>query len=299
MEAKLKRRLKINISGYLFTSSVILGVLIFCYIPAVQSLIYSFFEYDGFSTMNYIGRANFKRLFTTDIETLIVFRNTFLYAFISIPLNIVLGFCLALFANGKLKGISFFRLLFYLPVIIPGVVAGILWKDIFDSRMGIFNRILSPFGIQSTFFEQADTAMATLIFTNYWAIGGGMVIWLAALKNIPETLYESAGLDGANFLQKTFRITVPMATTVIFYNLVTGIIGSLQTFSTFIIASGSAGRGPDNSLYFISVKIYDEAFTRFGNMGYASALGWVLFAVIGVLTALVFKTNGWVQYMED
>lgn len=301
MTDRAKRILRTNIQGYLFTLPIILGVAIFCYMPAIQSLIYSLFEYDGFNLKaeNFIGFDNYIRIFSKDLETQKVFVNTIIYAIISVPLNIVLGYGLALLVNHKKTGVFVYRLLFYLPVIIPGVVSGLLYKDLFDTQYGIFNDILKVFGLEYTFFEDAATAMPTLIFTNLFQIGGGMVIWLAAFKNIPATLYESADLDGGNYFQKLIYITIPMSTSTIFYNLVTGVIGSLQIFSTFIIASGSGGRGPDDSLYFLAVKIYNEAFTRFGNMGYACALGWVLFVVIAILSALIFKFNGWVQYMED
>lgn len=301
MTGKTKRKLVTNVQGYLFTLPIILGVLIFCYVPAVQSLIYSFFNYDGFtlSSQNFVGFANYIRIFTKDIETGKVFTNTIIYAVISVPLNLVLGYSLALLVNHKKRGVFVYRLLFYLPVIIPAVVSGLLWKDLFDTQYGIFNDILKSFGLHATFFEKASSAMPTLIFTNFFTMGAGMVIWLAAFKNIPVTLYESADLDGGNYFQKLIYITIPMSTATIFYNLVTGVIGALQIFTTFIISSGSGGRGPDDSLYFIAVKIYNEAFTRFGNMGYACALGWVLFIFIAILSALIFKFNGWVQYMED
>ena len=301
MNSRLKRKFMTDLSGYLFTLPIILGVLIFCYVPAVQSLIFSFFEYDGFNLRadNFLGIDNYIRIFSKDLETAKVFSNTFLYTLIAVPINLVLGYLVALLVNHKAKGVFLYRMLYYLPVIIPGVVSGLLWKDIFDTQYGLFNQLLAVFGLHATFFDKASSAMPTLLLTNFWSVGAGMVIWLAAFKNIPVTLYESADLDGGNFFSKLIYITIPMSTSTIFYNLVTGVIGSLQIFTTFIIASGSGGRGPDDSMYFIAVKIYNEAFTRFGNMGYACALGWVLFIIIGILSALIFRFNGWVQYMEE
>jgi multiple sugar transport system permease protein len=294
-----KRELKTLVQGLLFTSPVIIGIIVFTYVPAVTAAVYSFFRYDGFSEMEFIGFKNYIDIFTRDPETAKVFFNTFIYAVISVPLSLLLGYLLALLVNNKLHGISGFRMLYYLPVIIPGVAAGILWRDIFNSEYGIMNRIFGLFGAHSQFFESASSSMATLIFTSVWSMGGGMIIWLAAFKNIPTELYESAKIDGANAFRRLISITLPMSTPMIFYNLVLSVIGSLQIFSTFIIAGGSGGRGVDNSLYFIAVKIYNDAFTRAGRMGYASALGIILFLVIAVLTAIMFKMNKWVHYLED
>lgn len=294
-----KSQLKTDVAGYLFVSLVIIGVVVFTFIPAIQSFVYSFFNYDGFLKMEFIGFDNFLYMFQQDFEIGKVFANTFIYAAIIVPLGMILGYALALLANSKVQGISVFRVLFYLPVIIPSVASGVLWKDIFSPAYGVFNQIIGIFGLHSDFFESASSALPTLILTTVWSTGGSMVVWLAAFKNIPQGLYEAARLDGASRVKQLIYITVPMSTPMIFYNLVTGIIASLQCFSTFIIASGSGGTGPDNSLYFIAVKIYNEAFTRIGMMGYACALGWVLFLITFLLTMLVFKTSGWVQYAED
>jgi len=294
-----KSQIKTDIAGYCFVSLVVIGVVVFTFIPAIQSLVYSFFNYDGFLKMEFAGFDNFLYMFQQDYEIGKVFANTFIYAAITVPLGLLLGYALALLANSKVPGISAFRVLFYLPVIIPAVAAGVLWKDIFSPAYGIFNQIIGVFGLHSMFFESAKSALPTLILTTVWSTGGSMVVWLASFKNIPQGLYEAARLDGASRFKQLLFITIPMSTPMIFYNLVTGIIGSLQCFNTFIIASGSGGTGPDNSLYFIAVKIYNEAFTRIGMMGYACALGWVLFIVTFALTMFVFKTGGWVQYAED
>ena len=296
---KKKRKSQNIASGYLFICPVLLGILIFTYYPAVSSFIYSFQSYDGFSKFEWVGLQNFVNLFTRDMETGTVFANTFLYTVITVPLGLFLGYLLALAASMKLKGISFFRVLFYLPCMIPSVASGVLWRDLLDPDFGIMYQIFSFFGLHPTFFTSASTAMATLIWTTTWGCGGGMVLWLAAFKNIGPELYESARLDGANTFQCVTRITIPMSTPIIFYNLVTGIIGSLQVSTTLVMAGSTGGRGPDNSLYFVAVKIYNDAFVRMGQMGYACAFGWVLFVIIGALTFVTFKTNKWVEYGEN
>lgn len=294
-----KKKLKEFCAGVLFALPVILGVIIFTYYPAIQAFIYAFTDYDGFYQMNFVGLYQFEVLFTLDPDTWTVFSNTFIYAFISVPLNLLLGYVLALVANYKVKGISFFRTVFYLPVVIPSVASSILFMDILDAgSYGIINRILTVFGLPAgTFFSQAYSSMPTLIFMNTWMIGGSMIIWLAAFKNIPGGLYEAASLEGANAFQRVIYITIPLSTSMIFYNLVTGIIGSLQITSTLIIG-GTEGKGVGDSLYFVAIKIYNEAFRGAYNMGYASAIALVLFVIIALFTALIFKTSKWVYYEE-
>lgn len=299
LTTRTKNKIKDIATGYLFISPVLLGILIFTYIPAISSFIYSFMSYDGFFKFEWVGFKNFINMFTVDAETSTVFANTFLYAIVSVPLGLFLGYLVALAANSKVKGISFFRVLFYLPCMIPSVASGVLWRDLLDPDFGIMYQIFQTFGLSPTFFTSAQTAMATLIWTGTWSAGGGMVLWLAAFRNIGPELYESAKLDGANALQCVVKITLPLSTPIIFYNLVTGIIGSLQVSSTLVMAGSTGGRGPDNSLYFIAVKIYNDAFVRMGQMGYACAYGWVLFLIIGILTFVTFKTNKWVNYGED
>lgn len=292
---KRKKELKKFITGALFASPVIIGVLVFTFYPAVQSLYYSFTDYDMFNIENPIGLKNYKMIFTLDPDTWQVIRNTLIYAAVSIPLNLALGFFLAQAANFRIKGITVYRTLFYLPVIIPSVASGLLFVDMFQvGPSGILNNILKTMGLPTmTWFSNKKTALASFIFMNVWNVGGGMIIWLSCFKQIPAALYEAAELDGANAWHKLINVTIPMSTPIIFYNLITGIIGSLQVSSSLIIG-GADGRGPDNSLYFIAVKIYNEF--RAMNMGYACAFAWVLFLFIALLTALVFKKSKWVFY---
>lgn len=298
-DSRLKREIKKTGIGVLFASPVIIGVLVFTFWPAVQSLYYSFTDYDLFNDASWIGLRNYEMILMLDPDTWTVFKNTFVYAFISIPLNLCLGYFLALAANFKVKGITVYRTLFYLPVIIPSVASGLLFMDMFlVGPSGILNNMLEAVGLPAlSWFSKAETSMATFIFMNLWNLGGGMIIWLSCLKNIPVTLYEAAELDGANAWNKLIHITIPMSTPIIFYNLITGIIGSLQVNSSLIVG-GSSGTGVGNALYFIAVKIYNEAFKSF-NMGYASAFAWLLFLVIAILTAVVFKTSKWVFYGEE
>ncbi len=293
---KIKKFFKENGAGYVFMLPLVLGLAILTVYPVVQALIISFYEYDGFATANYIGFDNFVRAFTIDTQFWKVVGNTFLYAFLNVPFTMILSYLLALFVNKNIKGISVFRTLFYLPCVIPGIVMGVMWGDFMAYPSGAFNEIFAALGLpRFTFLSVASTSMASLFIMGLWGIGGGMILWLAALKNIPAAMYEAADIDGAGKAFVLFRITIPMSTTTIFYNLIVGVIGTLQINSTLIFAPG--GTGIDNSLYFFSVKIYKEAFQR-SSMGYASALAWILAVVIGLITIVLFKTSGWV-YAED
>lgn len=286
--------------GLLFASPVIIGVLVFTFYPALESLYFSFTDYDMFNKPTFKWLNNYRVMFVIDPDFWTVWKNTVLYSVISIPLNLFLGFFLAQAANFKVKGITVYRTLFYLPVIIPGVASGLLFMDMFlVGPSGILNNILKSIGLPAlSWFSEARTSLATFIFMNVWNVGGGMIIWLSCFKNIPLTLYEAAELDGANAWHKLLSITIPMSTPIIFYNLITGIIGSLQVNSSLIVG-GAEGRGVGDSLYFVAIKIYNEAFGGSYNMGYASAYAWVLFIFIALLTFLVFKKSKWVFYGEE
>ncbi len=286
--------------GLLFASPVIIGVAVFTFYPALESLYYSFTDYDMFNEPSFRQFDNYVVMFTLDPDFWVVWKNTLLYAGISIPLNLLLGFFLAQAANFKVKGITVYRTLFYLPVIIPSVASGILFADMFlVGPSGIFNNILEAIHLPAlTWFSDERTSLATFIFMNVWNVGGGMIIWLSCFKNIPVTLYEAAELDGANAWHKLVSITIPMSTPIIFYNLITGIIGSLQVNSSLIVG-GVDGRGVGDSLYFVAIKIYNEAFGGSYNMGYACAYAWVMFLFIALLTFIVFKKSKWVFYGEE
>lgn len=288
-----------------FTLPVILGVLIFSLYPMVISLYYSFFKtYTGTTNLPefYIngflnfGIFNYKKMFTMDPEVWQSLGITFLYAVVVVPASLVLSFLVALLMNSKVKGIGVFRVVYYLPVIIPTTISGLLWADFFNVRFGLANQILTALGLpESRFLKSADTALVTFMSINLWTLGASMILWLSALKNVPENLLEAAKIDGAGPFTRMFRITVPMCTPVLFYNLITGIIGVLQTLGSVMTLMGDSGAGPDNSLLFYAYKIYGTAFMSY-DMGYACALAWFLFVIIGGLTLLAFKTSKWVYY---
>ena len=295
---KLGRHIRKEYLGILFVLPVILGLAIFTIVPMGKSLYDSFHDIDIFGRASNFGFQNYIKMFT---DNRVEFSNSLLatvkYVFTAIPLTMVLSFALAFVLNREMKGIKLARVLCYVPVVIPTVVNGALWRTITTSEIGYLNLVFKAVGLPNyTFFENNDTAFQSFIFMGLFGVGSGMILWLSQLKNIPKTLYESADLEGANGLQKLICITIPMCTPTIFYTLITNIIGAFQVFDLAYMFHTPLN---DKSLDFFVLYIYEQAFGRFGGMGYASALSWVLFLIIAALSALVFKTSKWVYYGED
>lgn len=297
---KLKKSIRNNYKGWLFVSPLVLGLLLFTLYPTICSLIYSLHDTNLVNPMSNFGFQNYVALFDGSNSSRLFYKslgNTFLYAVIYIPLSMVLTYLLALLLNKASKGIYAFRVIYYLPVLIPGVVVGLLWQDILNVQYGIANIILRDLFATSFDFLTSDHIMGTFITIQFFGVGGGMIIWIASFKSIPQSMYEAARLDGANKFQCLTNITIPMSTPYIFYNLVMGIIGSLQVFANAYVLTGGTG-GDGDALLFYVMNIYDTAFTQL-NFGLASALSWVLFVIIALLTLVVFRTSKWVYYGEE
>ena len=292
--------------GMLYMLPVIAGIICFTVIPMFTSLNYAFHDYNPYARdpseqLTNFGLQNFKRIFIkgadggkleTVMYSLFV---TFRYSILNIFLGIVGSYILALFLNQKTKGVEAFRVVYYLPTLIPAVAGTLLWKDITAVRGGYLNMIFEALGGSPyTFYESKDTVLPTLLFVSLFTISGGTIMWLAQMKNVPTELYESAELDGANYFTKLFFITIPMTTSMLFYMLITSTIGGLQTFGNVYPLKEVAGQEVD----FIVVQIYENAYV-FGELSYACALSWLLFVIIGILTAVVFKTSKWVYYGEE
>ena len=299
-KATLVKKIKDSVPGWIFVLPLVVGMLVFTLYPVLKSLIYSFHRYIDASVYEFIGFGNFRLMFTDDSEEILkVFSNTFLYAIITVPLNLFLSYFLAVIVNQKIRGVNVFRVLYYLPVVSPGVISGVIFSQMFDNtNFGLFNSVLKSLGRSEPFpfFTCEKTAMFSAVLMNFWTIGASMILWLSALKNIPQGLYEAAKIDGAGVWTRVFKITIPMSTPMIFYNLITSIIGALQSNATMVYAP-NGGRGEGDSLYFIAVKIYTEFAS--GYYGYASAVAWVLFVVIAILTFITFKTNKWVYTGDE
>ncbi len=301
MNAKtIRKKVKNSIDGWLFVLPMTIGICVFTMLPIVQSLYYSLFDYDVTSKFDFVGFGNFIKVFT-DSQMAKIVSNTLLFAVVNIPAVLVGSYLLALLLNVPLKGIKIFRVLYYLPCVLPAIVGGIVWSYIMRYNVetpGLFNQFLVKMGLpMSQFFYAEDaTALLSIVLMNMWGLGGGMIVWLAQFKNIPKQLYEVAEIDGARPLRKFFSITLPMSTPMIFYNIITTFIVTLQFNGTLTFAP-NGGLGNNNATYTYGLKIYHEAFRRY-NMGYACALAWLLVVVMGLLTILLFKTSKWVQYDE-
>jgi len=294
-------RAKQHLVGYMFILPVVLGLVVWTFGPMILSLYYSLTKYDMLSPPAFVGTQNYANLFQ-DPSFLNSIEVTLIYTVVSVPLGLICGLGLALLLNQKVPGMRIFRTIFYLPVIVPAIASSELWLDMFSpNQYGIVNTILMNLHIINqpyAFFTEPSTALISLIYMSLWGMGGGMLIWLAGLQSVPLDLYEAAKVDGAGRARQFFRITLPLLTPTIFFNMVTGMIGTLQIFVQSLVLGGVDGN-PLGALDFISLFIYRHAFSYF-QMGFASAAGWVLFLFIMLLTILVFwSSRKWVYYEGD
>jgi multiple sugar transport system permease protein len=292
-----KGRWESPLAGYLFISPWLLGFLLLTMWPMIQSFHYSFTKYTLLEDPEWIGLKNYVRIFTNDDVFRQSLKVTILFVVCSVPLKLISALMVAMLLNKKIKGISFYRTFIYLPSLIGSSIAvAILWKNIFGAD-GFINRILGIFGIEGiSWISNPSTALGTLVLLVAWQFGSSMVIFLAGLKQISPELYEASSVDGASKIRQFFSITLPMLSPVILFNLVLQVIGSFQMFTqAFIITKG----GPVNSTYMYALYLYERAFSRY-EMGYASALAWILLVIIGLVTALIFATSKyWVFYETE
>jgi multiple sugar transport system permease protein len=293
---KTKRR-RDTLEGYLFILPVVLGILFFNVVPMIISFAWSFTDYPMLRSPQWVGVQNYITMFTKDTHFWGSVGVTVTYAVTAVPLGIIAGFILAILLNQRVKGIAFFRTCFYIPTVVPFISSAILWGWLLNPDYGLVNSVLFKLHLPtSRFLAAPDSALGSLILMSLWGIGGGMVIYLAGLQGVSESLYEAAKIDGANEIQLFRYITIPMMTPTIFYNLVMGLIGAFQYFlPAFVLTSG----GPLYATYFYGLMLYITAF-HFTAMGMASAMAWVLLVVILALTLLVFRSaNSWVFYETE
>jgi len=286
-----------NLAGYVFIGPWLIGFLLLTLWPIVQSFYLSFTNYSLLADPVWTGADNYVRLFTNDEDFTKSLSVTFTFVFVSVPVKLFFSLMVAMLLNKNMRGMNMYRTAIYFPSIIGASVAvSVLWRNMFG-REGYINEILSWFGYQGPgWISHPDYALSTLILLNTWQFGSTMVIFLAGLKQIPTEMYEAAEVDGANKVRKFFSVTLPLLSPVMFFNLVLGIINSFQMFtSAFIVTRG----GPVHSTYMYAVFLYEKAFKHF-QMGYASALAWVLLVIIAVFTALNFiASRYWVFYESE
>lgn len=293
---KITRASRQNI-GYAYIAIWIIGFLVFKFYPFMSSLFYSFTNYNLFKeSVENIGFANYEKIVDTAkyLKSYIV---TFKYAFMTVPLKLLFALFIAYLLNSKIKGINLFRTAYYIPSILGGSVAiAVLWQFLFQNE-GLVNTIIGLFGVKPVnWLGSPDYALFVICLLRVWQFGSAMVIFLAALKGVPQDLYEAASIDGAGKFTQFLKITIPLITPVIFYNLVTQLCQAFQEFNgPFMITKG----GPLGSTTLISILIYQNAFKTY-DMGLASAMAWLLFLIVAVLTAVSFiSQKHWVYYGDE
>jgi multiple sugar transport system permease protein len=293
VRSPLKRREALT--GYLFIAPAVLGFLIWIAGPMLFSAWISLTEWDLLRPPEFVGLGNYQ-LMLKDALFWQSLRVTFYFTLVSVPLFQAVAFAVALLMNVNVRGISVFRTIYYLPSIVPLVANALLWAWVFNSDFGLLNAGLRAIGLPKVLWLQDPAwTMPALIVMSVWGVGGAMLIYLAGLQGVPQQLYEAAEIDGATYWHRFIHVTIPMMSPVIFFNLLLGLIGALQTFTqAYIITNG----GPQNATLFYALHIYRSAFRDF-KMGYASALAWVLFAIVLLLSVLVFRYLGRQVYYED
>lgn len=286
---------KDNAVGYLLMTPWLIGFILMWAIPVGMSIYYSFTDYNLLSAPNWVGFQNYVTILTTDTNFRQALFVTLGYVFVMVPLRLIFALFVANLLNKKHVGMAMYRVLYYVPSIIGGSIAvSVVWKQIFGNQ-GVIMSLLERFGIEQEYSLVGNprTALFVIILMGVWQFGSSMLIFLSGLKQIPDALYESAAMDGATPIQRFWKITIPMLTPTIFFNLIQQIINGFRIFTeSKIITDG----GPMNSTLTYVLYLYRTAFTNF-HMGYSCALAWIMVLIIGLATVLLFKTQkSWVYY---
>jgi len=276
-----------------FISPWIIGFLAFFVYPLLLSLYYSFTEYNLLQPPKWVGLQNYSNL-TEDTHYQNAVGNTVYFVAFSVPLGVLTAFIIAFLLNQQLRLRVLLRMIFYIPIVVPISATAILWMWIFNSNWGLLNNLLALIGIQGpSWLGSPSWSKPSLIIMQLWLVGGSVLIFLAALQDVPRALYDAAMVDGANAIRRVWHVTIPMVTPAILFSLLTGMIAAFQTFANaWIMTDG----GPIRSTEFYVLYLYDNGF-RFFRMGYASAMAWILFGVVVVVTVILFRTSArWVYY---
>jgi len=295
-------RLRKGISGqarqeerdfFLFIAPWLVGLFVFILGPFLGSFYLGFTNYDGYHSPKWVGLHNYGALIRDDLFWTSL-KVTSVYALMVVPLHIIFGLALAVLLNQNVRGLAVWRTVYYTPAVVSGVAVAMLWTWVFNPEFGLLNAGLSLVGIKGPQWLYSKTwALPALVIMSLWGVGGSMVIYLAGLQGVPTELYEAASIDGARAVRRFFAITLPLLTPVIFFMFITGIIGSFQTFTQAYIMTGG---GPGNATLFYVLYLYMKGFQQYA-MGYASALAWVLFLIVLLLTITLVRTSTlWVYY---
>lgn len=286
-----------EVAGWLFALPWIFGFLLFTVGPMLASAGFAFADYNLLQPPRWVGFENIRRALTNDALVWQSLKVTSVYAFVSVPLQIVFGLMVALLLNANIRGLQYYRTIYYLPSVLSGVAVALLWRWIYAPNYGLINAFLAGFGIQGPgWLSDAQWALPSLIGMSLWHVGGGIIIYLAGLQGVPTEIYEAAEVDGAGWRARFWHVTIPLITPVLFYQLIIGIISALQVFTQALIMTNG---GPHDSTLFFVLYLYRNAF-QFFKMGYASVLAWILFFYILLLTLLVYRSStAWVFYSGE
>lgn len=292
---KHPRKIKLGIEahkarvGLIFTLPWIIGLLVFYCYPLLASIYYSFTSYSILSPGEFVGISNYKELMHDSLFLKSV-GNTLIFTLMSVPINIILGIIIALLLNTSIMGRGLFRTIFFIPTLVPVVASSAVWKWVFNANYGLINGILAKFGADPVpWLASAKISKLSLVIIVAWGIGQAIIVNLGGLQDISREYYEAADIDGANYFQKTRSITIPLLSPVIFYNVIMGMINSLQIFTLPYALTNGEGT-PMHSLTFYVMYLYNNAF-GYMKMGYASAMAWILFVIILALTIVVFRAS--------
>jgi multiple sugar transport system permease protein len=296
--ARRKETGRDNKAGYLFLLPWLVGLVVITIGPLVASLYLSFTDYSLIEAPVWTGLDNYVRMLD-DARLHNALKVTFIYVIVSVPLQLALALAIAMLLNRGMRGLAFYRSVFYLPSMLGASVAiALLWRQIFGSD-GLVNQVLRLFGLDATtgWISTPDYALSTLILLHVWTFGSPMVIFLAGLRQIPSMYYEAAAVDGASRWRRFTSITLPLLSPIIFFNLVLQIIGAFQSFTQAHVVSNGTG-GPSDSTMFYTLYLYQRGFGEF-QMGYAAAMAWLLVVIVGAFTAInFFAAKYWVFYDE-
>jgi multiple sugar transport system permease protein len=290
-----------NVWFWLFTLPATIGFIFFVVYPVIRSLYLSFTDMTLLAPdeAKFVGFKNYASFFSgMDPLFWLSLKNTFIFAFMNVALTIVFALLVALLLNNNLKGKNIFRTIFFIPSLLPAVASAIMFRWFFDPSNGVVNSLLRLVGMSSPpiWLESAQTALLTLVIISVYGFGGKMIIFMTGLNSISESYYEAAEIDGAGYWTKLFKITLPLLSPIIFYNILMGTIGALQVFTEGFVISGS---GPGNSTLFYVLRLYNMAYKQPFRLGQASAMAWLLFIIIGFITLIYFLVSKKYVFYQD
>ncbi|HVX44168.1 MAG TPA: sugar ABC transporter permease [Mycobacteriales bacterium] len=289
LSGRLTFRARNTITAYIFTLPMIVGVGIFTIYPLISSLYHSFTDWSGVSKAKWVGLENFRYLLTQDPTFWPSLKVTVYYMALSVPAGMIAGLALAVLLNRAFTGVRIFRTIFYLPVVLPSIAVLTLWKYIYDPSYGLANEILGDLHLPtSQWLAGSNSAMPSIVIVGLWGVGGSMIIFLAALQNVPTEMYEAARVDGAGAIRLFRSITLPMMTPILLLQLILGLSAAFQTFNQVQVLT-KGGPGTSTNLYMF--KIYTDAFGNYTQLGLASAEAWILFLIVLAITAVTLRTS--------